>query len=210
MSPQSRKPPASSPVPDRRFAQDVAKHLDRRRLRRKLAGWVIVLGAIVVAALYLTCGRGWGLGKGAGKGAGSGPGAGSANALLSPYDAGPPRCHIRIAAAGISVEGKPATVDEALTACKGAEAAEIFVTQGAREGSWEDLKAAFDRAEIRILRVEPRGGDSGNSTGSGGSTGDTGTGSASPGGAGSTGTGSAGPGGSTGTGGADTGSGTGS
>ena len=200
MSPQSRKPPASSPVPDRRFAQDVAKHLDRRRLRRKLAGWVIVLGAIVVAALYLTCGRGWGLGKGAGKGAGSGPGAGSANALLSPYDAGPPRCHIRIAAAGISVEGKPATVDEALTACKGAEAAEIFVTQGAREGSWEDLKAAFDRAEIRILRVEPRGGGADNNTGTDGDGTGIGSNGAGSNGAGTVTGGSAGSAGNTGAG----------
>jgi hypothetical protein len=164
MSPQVSKPPASSPPPDRRFAKDVAKHLDRRRMRRKVFGWMIVLGAAVLAAFYLTCGRGWGLGKGAGKGPGSGPGSGSVNALLSPHDAGPSRCHVRIAAAGIAVDGKPATVEEAVAACKGVEASEVLVTGGAREGDWEDIKAAFDRAGIQILRIERRGGRAGSSS----------------------------------------------
>jgi hypothetical protein len=176
MSPQAPKPPAPSPTPDRRFAKDVAKHLDRRRMRRRLFGWTFVLGAIALAASYLTCGQGFGLGgKGPGKGEGSGPGSGSVQALISPDDAGPSRCQIRIAASGITVAGKPATVDEALAACKGVTAAEVLVTGGAREGDWEDLKAAFDHAGIQILRVEPKGGSAG-SAGSPGSpnAGDTG------------------------------------
>jgi hypothetical protein len=160
MSPQAKKPPAPSPTPDRRFAKDVAKHLDRRRMRRKVLGWMIVVGAAVLAAFYLTCGRGWGLGKGAGQGPGSGPGSGpgAPNALLAPYDAGPSRCQVRIAAAGITVDDKPTTVEEAVAACKGAGASEILVTTGARAGDWEDIKAAFDRAGIQILRIERRGG----------------------------------------------------
>jgi len=184
MSPQSSKPTASSPTPDRRFAKDVAKHLDRRRMRRKILGWMIVLGAAALAAFYLTCGRGWGLGKGAGQGPGSGPGSGSVNALLSPYDAEPSRCHVRIAAAGIAVDGKPATVEEAVAACKGASASEILVTGGAREGDWKDIKAAFEQAGIKIVHIERHGGRAGSSSEpSGGS--DTGASGGTPGGSGS-------------------------
>jgi hypothetical protein len=137
----------------------MAKHLDRRQMRRKLLLWALLIGAIVLAASYLTCGQGFGLGgkgKGAGKGAGSGPG--SVQPLLSTADAGPFRCEIRVAASGITAGGKPVTVDEAIAACKGATAAEVLVTGGARQGDWEDLKAALDRAGIQILRVEPKGG----------------------------------------------------
>lgn len=202
MSPPAPQPPAPSPPADRRFAKDVAKHLDRRRVRRRLLGWAIVLGALALGALYLTCGRGWGLGRGAGQGAGSGPGSGpgpgSVNALLTTIDAGPSRCHVRVAAAGISAEGKPATVDEALAVCRAAAAAEVLVTGGARAGDWKELKAAFDRAGIQILKLEPRGasgsaaddargpgGDSPAGAGSGGHSSDgsvrpPGTGSGSP------------------------------
>lgn len=156
MSPQSPRPPAPKPTADRHLARDVAKHLDRRQMRRKLLLWALLVGAIVLAALYLTCGRGFGLGvPGKGKGEGSGPG--SVSPLLSTADAGPRRCEIRIAVAGISVDGKPATVGEAVAACKGAKA-EVLVTGGAREGDLEDLKAAFDRARIPILWVDPKTG----------------------------------------------------
>jgi len=173
MSPQAPKPPAPKPNVDRRLARDVAKHLDRRRVRRKLFLWVLVLGAIALAVLYLRCGSGFGLGgKGKGSGAGSGPGSGtgSAKPLLAPVDAGPRRCEVRVAASGISVDGKGVTVEEAVAACKGAIEAKVLVTGGARRGDWEDLKAAFDRAEIQVLRVEPRSG----------SAGSAGAGSASP------------------------------
>lgn len=160
MSPQTPRRPAPKPVPDRRLASDVAKHLDHRQMRRKLFLWALLIGAIVLAALYLRCGQGLGLGgKGKGKGAGAGAGSGSVQPLLSPpADAGPFRCEIRVAASGITAGGKPVTVEEAVAACKGATAAEVLVTGGARRGDWEDLKAAFDRAEIQILRVEPKGG----------------------------------------------------
>lgn len=166
--PKAPKPPAQSPNVDRRFAKDVAKQLDRRRMRRKLIIWVLVIAAIVVAALYLTCGRGWGLGgKGKGEGSGAGSGEGSVAPLMTMVDAGPRRCEVRVATSGITVDGKPATVAEAVTACKTATAAEVLVTGGARQGDWEDLKAAFDGAGIKILRVEPTGTGSGSAGGGG-------------------------------------------
>jgi hypothetical protein len=160
MTPRAPQPPASKPAADRHLARDVAKHLDRRRMGRKLFLWTILLGAIVLAALYLTCGRGWGLG-GKGKGAGPGTGPAAVQTLVSPVDAGPRRCQIRIAASGITAGGKPATVDEAVAACKGATAAEVLVTGGARQGDWEDVKAALERAGIQILLFEPKSGSAG-------------------------------------------------
>ncbi len=162
MSPQSPRPPAPKPPADRRLARDVAKHLDRRQVRRKLLLWALLVGAIVLAALYLTCGRGLGLGGlGAGKGEGEGEGSGPVSPLLSTTDAGPRRCEIRVAAAGITAAGKPATVEEAVAACKGAGEAKVVVTGGARVGTLEDLKAALERAGIQILLVEPKAGSAG-------------------------------------------------
>jgi hypothetical protein len=157
MSPQAPKPPAPKPPVDRHLARDVAKHIDRRRMRRKLLVWMLLVGALVLAALYLRCGRGWGLG-GKGNGNGEGPGSGSVQTLVSPTDAGPRRCQIRIAADGITADGKRATVEEAVAACKGGPVADVLVTGGARESDWEQLKAAFERAGIEPRPVEPKGG----------------------------------------------------
>jgi hypothetical protein len=166
--PKAPKPPAPSPNVDRRFAKDVAKQLDRRRMRRKLLIWALVVAALVVAALYLTCGRGWGLGgKGKGEGSGPGSGEGSVSPLMSVVDAGPRQCEVRVAASGITVDGKPATVAEAVTACKTGMPAHVFVTGGARQGDWVELKAALDGAKIKILLTEPEGGENGNSGNSG-------------------------------------------
>lgn len=123
---------------DKKLAKDVAKQLDRRQLRRKLLLWGLVIGAIVAAVLFLTCGRGWGLG-GAGKGEGSGSSA--------PADAGPKRCAIRVTATGLLLDGVASNRDAIVTACKGATA-DVVVTGDARQGDWDDLKAALERAGI--------------------------------------------------------------
>jgi hypothetical protein len=167
MSPQSPKPPAPKPNVDRRLAKDVARHLDRRRMRRKVFLWLVIIGAIVLAVMYLTCGRGWGLGgKGKGDGAGSGPG--SVKGLLSTVDAARGPCQVRIAASGISIEGKTVTAEEAVAACK-AEGAKVQVTGGARRSDRAALKAAFKRAEI-LATWDPPDDDEG-SAGSGAGSG---------------------------------------
>lgn len=126
---------------EKQFAKDVAKQLDRRQLRRKLLVWVLVIGAIVAAVLFLTCGRGWGLG-GAGKGEGSGSSA--------PADAGPKRCAIRVTATGLTLDGTASTRDAIVKACTGATA-DVVVTGDARQGDWDDLKAALERAGIPVF-----------------------------------------------------------
>jgi len=127
------------------FAKDVAKHLDRRRMRRRLAVWTGLVGAAVLAVMYLTCGRGFGIG---GKGSGSGSGPGS---VVATADAGPKRCEVRVSVEGIFVDGKSATRDEAVTACKATTGADVVVTGNAREGNFKDLKAALEAAGVSVF-----------------------------------------------------------
>lgn len=129
-----------------RFAKDVAKQLDRRRMRRKLTLWAAFAALIALAVTYVTCGQGFGLG-GKGKGKGDGAGSGSARAMV---DAGPTRCAIRVAAAGITVDGKPATREAAVTACKAASGADVVVTGDARQGDWDALKTALETAGVTV------------------------------------------------------------
>jgi hypothetical protein len=140
---------------DRRFAKDVAKHIDRRRTGRKVAVYGGLAGAIALALSYLTCG-GWGLG---GRGGGKGSGPGSGTALIA--DAGPRRCVVRVTAAGITVNGEKATRGEVVKACKATAGAEVVVTGDAREGDWQELEAALRAAKIEILRREPSGASDG-------------------------------------------------
>ena len=135
----------TSRADDKQLAKDVAKQLDRRRFRRRVLFLAAFVGAIVIAVLYLTCGRGWGIG-GAGKGEGSGPGTATPAA-----DAGPRRCAIRVTATGLIVDGKPAARDAAVAACKGTEGADVVVTGDARQGDWDDLRAALEAAGIPIF-----------------------------------------------------------
>jgi hypothetical protein len=136
-------------VTDKKFAKDVAKELDRRQRRRKL----VVLGggitAIVLAVMYLRCGHGWGLG---GEGAGSGPGSGAGSGA----EVAPKRCEVRVAKAGITVDGHAATREQVVAACKPLGAADVVVTGDAREGDWEDLRKALEAAKVDIALRRPR------------------------------------------------------
>ena len=146
--------PPTSRTGDGRLARDVAKHLDRRRIRRKLVLWAVVVAALAAAALFLTCGRGFGLG-GPGKGSGAG---GSARTLV-----GPQRCAIRVTASGITVDGKPMPRTEAVAACKAAAGADVVVTGDARQGDRDDLLGALKAAGVpAFLRDQPPAGSGAN------------------------------------------------
>jgi len=127
------------------FAKSVAKQLDRRQRRRKLLVLAAAATAIVLAVLYLRCGRGWGLG---------GKGAGSGTATPGATDAGPRRCAIRVAAHGLTVDGKAATRDEVVAACKATTGADVVVTGEARQGDWDDLRAALEAAHVAVFLRE--------------------------------------------------------
>ncbi len=137
----------NQPMPrtgDDRFARDVAKQLDRRRMRRKLGWWTAVLALLVAAALYLRFGGGFGLGLGGlGKGSGSAGGPGSAHTLTAPR-----RCAIRVTASGIIVDGKPMPRDEAVDACKATAGADVVVTGDARQGDGDALLDALKAAGV--------------------------------------------------------------
>jgi hypothetical protein len=144
------QPTPPSRPPDRQFARDVARHIDRRRTRRRLTLWTALLALVIAAAAYLRLGGGLGV---LGLGGGDGDDGDARHPL-----AGPQRCAIRIAAAGISVGGKPMARDAAVAACKGSAGADVIVTGDAREGDWQDLRAALEAAGIAVhQRLHPAG-----------------------------------------------------
>jgi hypothetical protein len=139
--------PTQKPVADKQLAKDVATELQRRKRRTRLiiiALWIVI---IVLAALYLRCGRGWGLG-GPGKGKGEGAGSGSAVKV----DPATQRCTVRVTKDGILVDGVKKTRDEAVEACKKTGGgALVTVTGDARQGDWEELKAALEATRVKIF-----------------------------------------------------------
>lgn len=139
--------PPTSRTGDPRLARDVAKHLDRRRIRRKLVLWTVVLALLAAAARYLTCGQGFGLGD-LGIGTGESDGSGSVHTVVAPA-----RCAVRVTASGITVDGKPMQRDEAVAACKATSGAEVVVTGDARQGDWEALKSALQAADVKDIVV---------------------------------------------------------
>ena len=119
-------------------AKAVAKELDRIHRRRRLlilGGWAVL---VILAALYLRCGRGWGLG-GTGTGGGSGSAAATAPAV-------PHHCQVRVTAKGLELEGKPSTQGAIVASCP--QGVDVVVTGDARQGDWDALKAALDAAKI--------------------------------------------------------------
>jgi len=136
-------------ISQKKLAKDVAKEMDRRRRMRRMFGLVALLGLAIAAALYLRCGKGWGTG-------GKGPGEGGTTTATAPTD-GATRCMIRLAATGITVDGKPATRDEAIAACRGKTGADVLITGDSRQGDWDDLRGALEAAGIPFFAREPRG-----------------------------------------------------
>jgi hypothetical protein len=92
--------------------------------------------------MYLRCGAGFGLG-GAGKGAGAGPG--ELKPLVEPVAK---RCVLRVAAGGITVDGKPVLRDEAIAACKAAGGAELVIPGDTPHGEAQAVRDALRAANI--------------------------------------------------------------
>jgi hypothetical protein len=124
----------------KQFAKDVAVQLDRRRRGRRL-GLLVLLAGAIAALIYMRCGIGWGLGGGGGSGTEKGA------ALLKT----PMKCQIRVSSEGIAVDGKLMKRDDAVEACKKTVGALVTVTGDARQGDWDDLKAALDAAQVKIF-----------------------------------------------------------
>lgn len=119
-------------------AKEVARELDRRHRRRRLiilGGWAVL---VVLAALYLRCGRGWGLGGGSG---GTGGGAGSAAQPEKPH-----RCDVRVTANGYELGGHLATADDVVGKC--VQGVDVIISGAARQGDWDTLRKRLDAAHI--------------------------------------------------------------
>ncbi|HUQ08238.1 MAG TPA: hypothetical protein VM261_37345 [Kofleriaceae bacterium] len=131
--------------------------LKRRGRMGRLLFWAIAIAAIVAVFLIARCGGGFGFGKG-----GLGVGGGSSKGVLGQQGSGtgtgtgrevaPARCMVRVDGTGIQIDGKPSTVDEVIAACKVATAgADVVVAGDARQGTWEELRAALDANGIASL-----------------------------------------------------------
>lgn len=125
--------PAHPPVDHKQLARE----LDRRRFRRRLALIVGLGAAIALAVIYGTCGKGWGLGAGGG----SGVGLGSA-----PAAAVAKRCTVRVDKAGVTIDGAKPT-DPVAQCAKGAD---VTVTGDAPEGAWAQLRDQLAAAKIEV------------------------------------------------------------
>lgn len=137
----------------------------KRRLRRLVVPAALI-AAIVLAVLYLRCGGGLGVGGGSSVGLGKGTGSegtagaggsGTARAALDrPSDAGVPRCQVRVTGAGLELDGAVATREAVVAACTTAAAADVTVTGDARQGVWDDLKAALTAAGVATFVRDPQ------------------------------------------------------
>jgi hypothetical protein len=139
------KPTPAPPIDDRRIARDVARHLDRRRIRRRLLLWTFLLAVVGAAAAYLRCGAGFGLG-------GGGHGDGDEPRAVQRVASGL-RCGLRLSASGIAVDGKRMAGDAAVARCAEVGGAAVLVTGDARHGDRDDLIAALKAAGVKDIIV---------------------------------------------------------
>jgi hypothetical protein len=123
------------------FADQVARALHRRMRRRRLVMFAAAAAIIAFAVYFVTCGHGFGLG-------GTGKGSGVAAATS---DAGPRRCIVRVTASGYVLDGKSTSRQAVVTACRATSGAEVTVTGDARQGDWDELRAALEAAHVAIL-----------------------------------------------------------
>lgn len=134
--------------PSRQLVNDVASELERRRRRRKLFFFIVWAALIIAALLWIRCGRGWGTG---GKDPGQGPSTESVQPVMT---TGPKRCVVRVSAEGIAVDGTLMKREDAVAACKQTEGALVTVTGDARQGDWDELRAAFEAEGVPIFTRE--------------------------------------------------------
>lgn len=141
------QPAPPGPAHDRQFARDVARHIDRRRTRRRLTLWSALLVLVIAAAGYLRFGGGL---RQLGLGGQGGEGDEEGRPL-----AGPRRCAIRLSASGITVDGHPASREAAISTCKAAPGSDIHPTGDARHGDGEELAAALKAAGAKDVVLHP-------------------------------------------------------
>ena len=104
---------------------------------RKHGKTAALVGGGALLVWLLMRGTGWGVGG-----------------QLGATTAGPKRrIRIRVSGAGVSVDGAPVTVDEAVAIARKASGAEVFSTGAARQGTVDDLIAGLHAAGVDVWRV---------------------------------------------------------
>jgi hypothetical protein len=122
----------------------------RRRSRWAVRG---IFAAVLAALLgYIRCGAQLGVGGGAGAPSQpSQPGAERVTAPAPP-DAPVARCQLRLDGGGLWLLGPtgqaPTEVAAAVAACTAAGGADVVLTGEARQGAWDELRAALDAAAV--------------------------------------------------------------
>lgn len=128
------------------------KRPPRRARRMALAG--LLLAAIMIGWLLRDCGLGLGpggLGLLPGEDMDMGEGTASdARPVAQPIDARPGPCMLSLSSAGLTLGGAPATIEEAVRACRAAGVAELDVTMAARAGTYDELKRALEDARVVV------------------------------------------------------------
>lgn len=105
---------------------------------------LIVIVALIALLIYLRFGGGEGF-TGAQK---TKPQPDAALAVA--IDAGPSRCAVRVTGAGLVLDGAPAERDAIVARCKELTGADVVVTGDARQGDWDELRAALEAAGVAI------------------------------------------------------------
>lgn len=142
----------------------IEKRPPRRARRMALAG--LLLAAIMIGWLLRDCGLGLGPGglgflpdQGLGDGEGDGEGAATDTpSVPPPIDARPGPCMLSLSSAGLTLGGAPATVEEAVRACRAAGVAELNVTTAARAGTYDELNRALKQAGVVVNEHRTPGG----------------------------------------------------
>jgi len=132
----------------------------RRRFRT--LPMLLLLSMVAIVVGYLRCGDGLGLGGGRG-GSGEGGrgdeagGKDGKDAEVRPAvgggggEARVARCKLRLDSTGLTLDGRPSAVDEAVAECKKDGGAELTVTGDALFGEREKLRQALTRGGVEVF-----------------------------------------------------------
>ncbi|MEZ4361160.1 MAG: hypothetical protein R3B48_13325 [Kofleriaceae bacterium] len=108
-----------------------------------------LLGGLAAVLAYLRCGNELGLGGGSGDSVGQRQ---EAPVTPPPVDAGALRCQLRLDGGGLWLLGSTGQalveVPGAVESCKAAGGADVVITGEARQGAWEELRAALEAAGV--------------------------------------------------------------
>jgi hypothetical protein len=121
---------------------------------KKLSWIIVIAAALIVLGLILGWWR-WGMGRGGGGGGipigGTGQGEEREEAPETPPSPAPARCELRLDADGLTIDGKPGTIVDAVRVCLRSGEALLRVVGDAPYGVYQELRRALEQAKVKIL-----------------------------------------------------------